>query len=134
MKIVFIIILIHYVADYICQDGKWALGKSKNWKDLLNHTLTYSLIWLIPIAILFPNNWSSDNYVINSLLFGAITFITHTIIDYFSSRIASDLRAKGKFGGSIPNLGFFSVLGFDQVLHYGQLFLTYSILKNIIWI
>lgn len=133
MKIAFIIICIHYVADFICQDEKWALGKSKNWSDLLQHTFTYSCIWLIPIIILFPDNWTTSNYVINSLLFGAITFVAHTITDYFTSRRTSKLYSEGKFGSSIPNLGFFSMIGFDQVLHYAQLFLTYSILSEIIW-
>ena len=133
MKIAFIIIVIHFIADFICQDEKWALGKSKNWSDLLSHTFTYSCIWLIPIMFLFPNNWTTSNYVINSLLFGFITFVAHTITDYFTSRVTSKLYAKGKFGSSIPNLGFFSMIGFDQVLHYAQLFLTFYFLNTIVW-
>ena len=75
MKVAFIIIVIHFIADFICQDEKWALGKSKNWSDLLSHTFTYSCIWIIPIIFLLPNNWTTSNYVINSLLFGFITFM-----------------------------------------------------------
>jgi len=54
--------------------------------------------------------------------------VAHTITDYFTSKITSRLYAQGKFGSTIPNLGFFSMIGFDQVLHYGQLLLTFHLL------
>ena len=28
---------IHWIADFVFQDEKWALGKSKNWNDLLSN-------------------------------------------------------------------------------------------------
>ena len=133
MKIAFIIIVIHFIADFICQDEKWAIGKSKSWSCLLSHTFTYSCIWLFPIVFLFPRDWTAFNYVVNSFLFVIITFIAHTITDYFTSRVTSKLYAKGKFGSSIPNLGFFSMIGFDQVLHYAQLFLTFHLLSDVVW-
>jgi predicted membrane protein len=130
---IFIIIFVHWVADFVCQDEKWALGKSKNWNDLLSHTLTYSLIWALPVCILFGignRGGTVEWYVINSLLFVLITFIFHTITDYFTSRIVSKKFAKGEYGSPIPNLGGFTVIGGDQVLHYVQLFLTYWIILN----
>ena len=36
---IFSIIIIHWFADFIMQDEKWALGKSKNWSDLLSTLL-----------------------------------------------------------------------------------------------
>jgi hypothetical protein len=64
-----------------------------------------------------------------SLLFGVITFITHTATDYFTSRIVSKKFAKQEYGSPIPNFGAFTIIGIDQVLHYIQLFLTYQLLK-----
>ncbi len=133
METAFFIILIHFVSDFICQDEKWALGKSKNLYDLLCHTYTYSSIWLIPIIFLFPKNWTAENYFSGSILFAFITLVSHTITDYFTSKVTSKLYAQGKFGSSIPNLGFFTMIGFDQVLHYGQLFLTFHFISNINW-
>lgn len=132
---IFAIFIIHYIADFILQDEKWALGKSKNWNDLLSHTLTYSGIWfgvavlinLITIGgflgreILF-----SPEYI---MLFTIITFICHTITDYFTSRIVSKMFAENRYGSSIPNWGAFSMIGLDQVFHYIQLFGTYYLLK-----
>jgi hypothetical protein len=131
MKTAFIIIVIHFIADFVCQDERWAMGKSKNWKDLLTHTFVYSWLWFIPVFFLFPNNWSALNCILNSLLFVFITFIAHTTTDYFTSRVTSRLYKQGKFGSSIPNLGFFTMIGFDQVLHYAQLFLTLYYLVKI---
>ena len=99
------------------QDEKWALGKSKCMFSLLKHTATYTLMW-VPFTLLFLPGFPGFDFL-------CITFICHTITDYVTSRITSKLYAKGKFGSSIPNLGFFTMIGFDQYLHYLQLFLTY---------
>jgi hypothetical protein len=117
---IFSIIIIHWFADFLMQDEKWALGKSKNWNDLLKHTFMYSFIWLIVGLFIFNN--------INVLYFFLITFITHTITDYFTSRIVSKKFAKQQYGSSIPNIGGFTIIGIDQVLHYIQLFATYWLL------
>lgn len=129
---IFSIIIIHWIADFIFQDEKWALGKSKNWKDLLSHTISYSLIWLFfGIIWLFipprPEIQPTSNLFL-PLSFAVITFIAHTITDYFTSRIVSKKFAKQEYGSPIPNIGAFTIIGFDQVLHYVQLFLTYYLL------
>lgn len=130
---IFVILFIHWVADFIFQDEKWALGKSKNWGDLLLHTLTYSFIWFIVGIIYFFNNadfvnlglHNDDLFVRCVIIFPIITFIAHTITDYFTSRIVSKKFAKGEYGSAIPNFGAFTIIGFDQLLHYVQLFYTY---------
>lgn len=119
---IFTILTIHYIADFILQTDKQAKGKSKNWSDLLSHTWYYSQVWwvagilLIVINLFYPffvyKNWSLCLFVI-------ITFICHTITDYFTSRLNSKLWKQGK------THSFFVSLGFDQLLHYVQLFLTY---------
>lgn len=133
---IFSIIIIHWFADFIMQDEKWALGKSKNWNDLLKHTFTYSFIWffiLIVIGLIgwVPNpnfyNFYTPSFII---LFVITTFICHTITDYFTSRIVSKKFEKQEYGSSIPNIGAFSWIGFDQILHYLQLFITYWLLTK----
>jgi len=123
LKIVLAIILIHWLADFVFQTDKMAKGKSKNWNDLLSHTGTYSFIWFcfVPFYVLL----NLDTYVEwTGTLFVLITFIAHTITDYFTSRLNSKLWAKG----DVHN--FFVSIGFDQVLHYTQLLLTYYILTK----
>lgn len=143
LKVVLAIILIHWLADFVFQTDKMAKGKSKNWEDLLEHTLCYSVIWLIIgtfYSIYLGNYW-------NGVYFALITFIAHTITDYFTSRLNSKLAPKEETimlkwdinqkeepfirfpnGRSYHNL--FVNIGFDQVLHYTQLLLTYYILTK----
>jgi hypothetical protein len=129
---IFTIIITHFIADFIFQDEKWALGKSKNWGDLLSHTITYSVIWVFVICLLFGLNNTTQTtmwYVTHSFAFGVVTLICHTATDYVTSRIVSKKFANGEYGSSIPNFGAFTIIGIDQVLHYVQLFLTYNLLK-----
>lgn len=133
MKIAFILIVIHYIADFVFQDEKWALGKSKNWSDLLKHTSTYSIVFVFPILFVFGKMFPTQTaewYVIKTLSFAGITFVIHTITDYFTSRWVSGKFKRNHLGSAIPNFGAFSSIGFDQVLHYAQLFLTYYYLTS----
>lgn len=134
---IFSIIIIHWFADFVLQTDKQAKGKSKNWSDLLSHTGVYSLVWLLVGGFIYLQQFRPYNPAYNDmmnvywqhwiprgLLFVLITFVCHTITDYFTSRLNSKLWAKG----DVHN--FFVSIGFDQVLHYVQLFLTYSLLKQ----
>ena len=121
------IIVIHWFADFVLQTEEMAQGKSKNWSDLLNHTMTYSLIWYVigTILIVVNLNWPFFDYPSWALTkFVVITFIAHTATDYYTSRVNSMLWEKKE----VHN--FFVSIGFDQVLHYIQLFLTYQLLIN----
>lgn len=119
---IFLILIIHWIADFILQTNSQAKGKSKEWRPLLEHTVSYTLCW---IPFLYFTKWYLNIDGINLLgLFLPITFIAHTITDYFTSRLNSKLWAQGK----VHN--FFVSIGFDQILHYVQLFLTYWILAG----
>lgn len=125
MSVFILIIVLHWVADFVFQAESWSLGKSKTWTPLLKHTITYSSLWLVPTWIM-TGDW------INSLLFVVITFVAHTITDYFTSRVVSKKFANNYYGSPIPNFGAFSTIGFDQVLHYTQLILTWYWLFGIV--
>ncbi len=122
MLTAFIIVLIHWIADFVCQAEVWATNKSKSNKALVEHTAMYSLVWFLGGHLLFSN-------LLNLLAFVGITFVAHTITDYITSRIVSRKFANNEYGSPIPNTGAFTVIGFDQVLHYAQLFLTYHLLR-----
>lgn len=135
------LIVIHWIADFIFQAERWALGKSKNIVSLLSHTVMYTIMFMIllfgleliftevrPFVTIseFPFISITDNeFIIKIIQFGSITFILHTITDFITSKIVSKMFANNKLGSSIPNFGAFTLIGFDQVLHYVQLFLTY---------
>jgi len=145
---IFLILIIHWIADFVLQTDKQAKGKSKNWWDLLSHTIIYTFVWWTPIMILLIF-YSNTLPITGTQVFGflGITFIAHTITDYFTSRLNSKLWYqatfwqnsfnKEKYGEAYCNSitgkythYFFVSVGFDQILHYVQLFLTYYLLKQ----
>ena len=131
LLVILSIIFIHWVADFIFQAEGWATNKSKSNSALYKHVITYSTIWLLASCILLgisrPNE-TTEWYVYSSILFFMLTFGCHFITDYITSRIVSKKFSNNEMGSSIPNLGVFNVIGFDQVLHYIQLFSTYYLL------
>lgn len=126
--LIIIIITIHYIADFIFQDEKWALGKSSSNADLLIHTATYTAIWIICTGALIII--TGQHLVPKLLWFFPITFVVHTITDYFTSRWVKKKFDAKYYGSPIPNFGAFSSIGFDQVLHYVQIFGTYYLLNK----
>lgn len=114
------IIVLHWYADFVKQTDWQAQNKSSNNWALSDHVWSYTVVW----------NWATAIYVLFTgnfwmLLFPLITFVCHWITDYFTSRINKKLWEKG----DVHN--FFVSVGFDQVLHYVQLFLTYYFLSNV---
>lgn len=123
---IFTIIIVHWIADFWLQTDWQATNKSKNIKALFQHTFNYSMCWFIPISILlvYFKDTMPINSSYNAILFVLITFIAHTITDYFTSRLNSYLWDKRK------THYFFVSIGGDQILHYIQLFTTYYYLKQ----
>lgn len=119
--ILFSILFIHWVADFLFQTEWQAKNKSTSKYALTMHILGYSTA-----CLLICNAYSilTHNYLMVAL-FPPITFICHWITDYFTSRWTSKLYSKKKYYG-FP--AFFSVIGFDQFLHYAQLIITFQLL------
>lgn len=112
------LLFIHWIADFLCQTDYMAQNKSTSNKALLLHTVTYtSVMFLGTISLL-------NISILRLLLFAGITFISHTITDYFTSRLNSRLWNEKKVHW------FFVSVGFDQWLHFAQIFLTYIYLTQ----
>jgi fatty acid desaturase len=132
MLIAFILIIIHYIADFMFQTENQALGKSKSYSKLISHTFTYTVVFFVLLILIGfgVNLVMGYKYIFISLWFFLITFITHTVIDYVTSKITSKKFEKKEFYTGIPNFGAFSIIGLDQVAHYATLFATYYLLTN----
>ena len=127
MKLFIIMLVTHWVSDFILQTDEMAKGKRKDWGCLLRHTVLYSMIWLLVGFFMTPNLYGSGalevgDWMCKVSMFVFITFITHTFVDYFTSRINYRLKVKN----DMHNM--FVVIGFDQMLHYLQLYFTYKII------
>lgn len=130
LTIIFTIIIVHWIADFIFQAEEWATNKSKSFGSLVCHTIAYTLVWWFGASLLFivPSDISIFGIGVDVpkvFAFCCITFVAHTVTDYFTSKIVSYKFANKEYGSPIPNFGAFTIIGFDQVLHYVQLFLTY---------
>lgn len=116
---VFIILIVHWIADFILQTDEQAKNKSKSMGYLLSHTATYTLFVTMALTV-YAIIFSVPLYIV--ALAGGITWVAHSITDYFTSRLVNKLY----FKGDVHNM--FVVIGADQILHYIQLFLTWQLL------
>ena len=115
---ILIILVIHYLGDFVLQTHEQSQRKSTEVKWLLYHTGSYSLVWLLAA-------WGFYSSFSAAFVFSVITFAAHTATDWASSRIGKPFWDKQDFHNG------FAVIGFDQVLHYVQLLLTHSFVTNL---
>ncbi len=108
MNIPLILLVNHFIGDFILQNDYMALNKSKKWEALSLHVLVYSATFL----------WLGWKFALN-------TFITHFITDAITSRITTRL-----YTPVFHRHWFFVVIGLDQLIHYTTLGYTYQYLIN----
>lgn len=119
LNFAFIIALfLHWLGDFVLQTDYQARNKSTSDRALSEHVLTYALVWVIPsvVGAIYFNSGAL-------MLFPIITFIVHWITDYHTSRVNKRLWEAKKVHE------FFVSVGFDQILHYLQLYLTFKLLS-----
>jgi hypothetical protein len=127
-----IIIIVHYIADFMFQTEKMATTKSENIDSLIKHGLVYTFVFFIAFSL-----WCAYNNHITHLnayelgltlkvfWFFPITFVFHVIVDFFTSKIVKRKFENKSYYTGLPNFGVFSIIGMDQVIHYIILFATY---------
>lgn len=107
LKSIIIILVIHFISDFILQSSWMAQNKSKSNVALFIHASVY----MIPFLLI-------------GFWYALINAVLHGIIDYNTSRLTSKLWSKGEVHW------FFVVIGLDQTLHFICLFSTYVLLFN----
>ncbi len=112
IEIVLYIIGTHYLADFIFQTREMARNKSTSLKALSLHVLVYGLVSGLLWSAKFPINTKFWIYL-------GLNTILHFIVDFFSSKISSYLYQNKR------EHEFWSVIGYDQVVHYACLFGTF---------
>lgn len=95
MSVFPLIMLVHFIADFILQSDWMAKNKSKSNKALLIHIAVYTLALMV-----------------FGIKFAIINGVIHMLIDYFTSRMTSRLWQQQK------SHEFFVVIGLDQYLHF----------------
>jgi hypothetical protein len=116
IKVIVLILLIHFLADFALQTDEQAKKKSTSVKWLSYHIATYTFCMGLMAFYLFPT-W---NQVI---IFTLFTYVSHFITDYITSRMGKPFWEKGNHHDG------FVVIGGDQVIHYICLFGSYLYLS-----
>lgn len=108
---IYLVLTLHWISDFVLQTDKMAQGKSKSNKWLTYHILAYSA----PFFVLLGPKYALAN--------GA----AHWLIDWATSRINSKLWANKEVHY------FFVGVGFDQLLHAVILIATLPLAKVYWW-
>ncbi len=116
----------HWFCDFVLQTDEQAKGKSTSITALMDHTIMYSYVMFgILLSYMGYTYGTGDPEILRDCVaFGGITLVAHSVTDYFTSKLNKYLWEKK----DVHN--FFVSIGFDQILHYAQLFITYKLLFN----
>lgn len=118
LTIIISILFIHFIADFLFQNSWMAKNKSSNNFPLFVHIVVYSFILLIPSFFIFKSPELAWYFAITN-------GILHYGVDYITSKLSSYMYKTNQMGTNfIPNISFWSVIGFDQFLHSFMLLST----------
>ena len=124
LTIISIILITHYVADFLFQNKWMATNKSSGNYPLLVHICVYTFILLIVSLFLFEDP-------ANAWYFAIFNGIVHYAVDFFTSRLSSYMYKTGRMGTNmLPNVSFWAVIGLDQLLHTLTLIISLSYFIN----
>ena len=113
------ILLVHWVADFLLQTRHMATRKSESNYYLNLHVTIYSFTTIV-FWVFFFLIVETHMTTFTVFLSFAVTFATHWLTDYVTSRQTSKLFKAKK------EKEFFNMIGFDQWIHALTLFLTYN--------
>lgn len=115
---IIIILISHYISDYILQPRIMATKKSKNIYWLISHIIVYTvflfLFTYIGLYILTPIS------PFPILLFALFNGLLHFITDFITSKLSA------KFYKNKKEKMFYNILGLDQLIHILTLFITFN--------
>lgn len=130
IRTIMIILIVHFIADFILQTKDQASNKSSNNRYLAMHVFNYSMFTTLAWFMFFPSHLSFPWEIqcapghINVFWIFPITFSAHFLTDYFTSRWTKKLWEDKEVHD------FFVAVGFDQFLHAVQLFYMYELLMG----
>ena len=145
--LVFVLLVAHFIGDFVCQSDWVAISKSKRWDALGWHVLVYSIV--LGVCVSFTQAASEYPYTSLKLfcLWWGVNGAAHFVQDAITSRINARLWFFQYVGGGWIRVEdkaaqradilvnpweqrggnrhwFFVGIGADQLLHYVTLFVT----------
>jgi hypothetical protein len=114
-------LFVHWISDFVLQNEKMSLNKSTSNYWLGIHVTVYSLTTITLWAGLFWVTGLHQFVKISQYVEAYLAiFVMHFITDYITSRIT------GKYYKAKKIHEFFVTIGFDQWLHYVQIFAVFN--------
>lgn len=104
-----ILLLAHWIGDFLLQSTNMATKKHNNLKWLFLHVFTYTTALLILSQFVFSWQVGLGYAIINGAL--------HLITDFFTSKVSIKYQDRPRI--------FFPILGLDQFLHLTCLYWTF---------
>lgn len=126
--VIVILLIAHWLGDFVLQKEEWARGKHNSFTDLISHTLHYALAMYVIVLVFHLFKYGNDIQFMHLLYFWAITLVTHTIVDFFTSKFTHMYSSKMQWYFKNKSIGFFPMIGLDQTIHFIMLFYSYKIL------
>lgn len=148
MNIIYVLLVAHFVGDFICQSDWMALNKSKSWDALAWHVAVYMFAMACVVGAITGGLHTNPDALLNWI---GVNALAHFAQDAITSRITSRLWFFRMHEGAwrhidVPSVRgtaieddrlynpfvfeggnrhwFFVAIGFDQLLHYTTLFVT----------
>lgn len=116
-----LLLLVHYIADFLCQTRTMANNKSSSIKWLSLHVLTYGIVLSIFTFIygLQGLYFLDKGYEVFWTFIG-VNVVLHWITDFTTSKFTTHFYKKENW------FAFFCIVGLDQLLHTVSLLLTFN--------
>lgn len=118
--IILCLLFTHWIGDFVTQSHWMSINKSKDWNALISHIAVYTGAWMITVGLL----GSVLHLELRIVWFIPITMLIHGAVDYYTSRVHSQMYKEEKYHE------FFTSIGFDQLVHHVQIFLTFYLLTK----
>jgi hypothetical protein len=123
LGVFFVLLFGHFLGDYVFQTRWQSLHKRDSLEALFRHVFTYAAT----ITAAFVVGVTTMQVAVPFLLYSAavffvVMFLAHGLVDFIATRVYSRLWERSQFKA------FFSVVGFEQMLH------QYLLLAATIWL
>ena len=119
------LLVIHYIADFLCQTREMATNKSTSLKWLTYHVLTYTMVLAFSMsAFMFFTAENAGETIMTVWVFTIVNGVLHWCTDFVTSKGTTHFYKQENW------YGFFGLLGLDQLIHTVTLLLTYNYFLN----
>jgi len=153
LTLILVIVLAHFVGDFLCQSDWMALNKSKRWDAMAQHVIVYVAVLALPVLLWLGDYGTSSETNARIWTWVIVNGYAHFAQDAITSRITArlwffrvregvwchlsvpsirgtDIEKERLYNPYTYDVGdrhwFFVMIGADQALHFVTLFVTAS--------